>query len=86
MKKPIFTKNWIWSDHILSQLIERKIARELVEFVLNSPDEIVPGKKDRIIYQKIIGKELARVVTENNRLITIYLTSKIKKYLEDTKR
>ena len=73
--------NWIWTDHIEWQLIERKIPKDLVKAVINNPDEIVLGRHDRKVYQKIIGDKLVRVVTENNRLITVYLTDKIKKYL-----
>lgn len=74
--------NWIWTDHIERQLVERKIPKELVEIAINSPDEILPGKHDRIIYQKIIGNKLIRVITENQKLITVYLTDKIKKYIK----
>jgi uncharacterized protein YbcI len=73
--------NWKWTDHIELQLIERKIQRELVETTISKPDRIVEGKKNRKIYQKIMGKKLVRVVTEENRLITVYLTDKIKKYM-----
>lgn len=73
---------WKWTDHIGLQLIERKIPKELVETAINNPDKIVVGKKNRKIYQKIIGDKLMRVVTEGNNLITAYLTDKIKKYME----
>lgn len=73
--------NWIWTDHIERQLIERKIPKKLVETATDNPDEIIPGKHGRIIYQKITGNKLIRVVTESNRLITVYLTDKLKKYI-----
>lgn len=73
--------NWHWIDHINLQLIERKITKELVETAINNPDKIVKGKKGRKIYQKITGDKLIRVVTEGDRLITVYLTDKIKKYM-----
>ncbi len=74
--------NWIWTDHIKKQLIERKIPKELVEVAITNPDEIVTGKHNRIIYQKIIENKLIRIMTENNRLITVYFTDKIKKYMK----
>lgn len=73
--------NWHWTDHINLQLIERKITKELVETAINNPDKILEGKKGRKIYQKITGDKLIRVVTEGDRLITVYLTDKIKKYM-----
>lgn len=74
--------NWKWTDHIKIQLLERKIPKELVEMVLNKPDNVISGKKNRKIYQKMIKNKLIRVVTERNSLITVYLTDKIKKYLK----
>lgn len=71
---------WKWTDHIELQLAERKISRELVENAINNPDKIVEGKKNRKIYQKLIGDKLIRVITEGNNLITVYLTDKVKKY------
>lgn len=72
---------WKWTDHIEIQLNERKISKELVETAINNPDKIVVGKKNRKIYQKIIGDKLIRVVTEGDNLITVYLTDKLKKYM-----
>ncbi|HHT9125188.1 MAG TPA: DUF4258 domain-containing protein [Candidatus Brocadiia bacterium] len=74
--------NWIWTDHIEMQLIERKIPKESVKTAIDNPDEIVRGKHARTIYQKQIGNKLIRVVTENNKLITVYLTDKVKKYIK----
>jgi len=72
---------WKWTDHIEIQLNERKISKELVETAINNPDKIVVGKKNRKIYQKMIGDKLIRVVTEGDNLITVYLTDKLKKYM-----
>ncbi|MBI4823272.1 MAG: DUF4258 domain-containing protein [Nitrospirae bacterium] len=72
---------WRWTDHIEIQLIERKISKELVEKAINNPDKVVTGKKNRKIYQKIMGDKLIRVVTEGESLITVYLTDKVKKYI-----
>jgi len=73
--------DWIWTDHILHQMEERKIARDLVEGALNAPDDKVPGKKTRLVYQKMTGDKLIRIITEGNKLITVYVTDKVKKYI-----
>lgn len=73
--------HWKWTDHIEMQLIERKIPKEFVEAAINNPDKIVQGKKNRKIYQKIIGDKLIRAVSEGDNLITVYFTDKIKKYM-----
>ena len=77
---------WKWTDHIKIQLIERKISKELVETAINNPDKVATGKKNRKIYQKIIGDKLIRVETEGNNLITVYLTDKISKYMKGVKK
>jgi hypothetical protein len=77
-----FRMDWLWTQHILLQLKERQIQKDLVEITLGSPDKIIEGKKNRMIYQKIISGKLLRVVTEDDKLITVYLTDKIRKYHE----
>lgn len=72
---------WKWTDHIMIQLKERKISKELVDATLIAPDKIVEGKHKRKIYQKIKGEKLIRVITEGDTLITVYLTNRIKKYM-----
>lgn len=75
-------KDWIWTDHIESQIAERELSRELVETVINTPDEIIPGKYGRLIYHKIVNDRLVRVVADGNVLITVYITSKIQRYMK----
>ncbi len=74
--------DWRWTQHILIQLREREIQKDLIEITLASPDKITEGKKKRRIYQKIVAGKLLRVVTEDDLLITVYMTDKIKKYME----
>ncbi len=74
--------DWRWTQHILIQLKEREIQKDLIETTLASPDKITEGKKKRKIYQKIVAGKLLRVVTEDDLLITVYMTDKIKKYME----
>lgn len=62
-------------------MLKRKISRELVEMAVNEPDEVLPAEQNRLTYQKIVDSKLVRVVVEGNILVTVYITSKIKKYL-----
>jgi hypothetical protein len=75
-------KSWIWSEHLEYRMSKRKIDKELIEIALDNPDEILPTGQNRSIYQKIIGNKLIRIVVEENTLVTVYLTSKIKKYVK----
>jgi len=73
-------KEWIWTDHIKEQIIERELSIELVETILNEPDEIVEGNLGRQIYHKLIDDKLIRVITDGNVLITVYIADKVRKY------
>lgn len=37
--------DWRWTQHILIQLKERKIQKDLVETTLECPDKKIKGKK-----------------------------------------
>ena len=76
------SKDWIWSDNIEKRISERELSREIVESVVNNPDEVLETEQGRLIYQKMIGDKLCRVVVEGNTLVTAYLTSQIKKHLK----
>lgn len=63
----------MFSNHVQEELVERKIARELVEQVLQSPEQKVPEVEKVTCYQSRVdmnGKEyLLRVmVTKPSRL------------------
>jgi Domain of unknown function (DUF4258) len=77
--------NWRWTDHILLQLKERDISKELIEDALKNPDSKTFGIGSRIIYQKLASGKLLRIVTEGDLLITAYITDKISKYLKEVK-
>ena len=77
--------SWRWTDHILLQLIERDISKELIEDALKNPDSKTSGTGKRIIYQKLASGKLLRIVTEGDLLITAYITDKISKYLKEVK-
>ncbi len=74
---------WRWTQHILIQLKEREIPKDLVEMTLANPDEKIKSKNDRLIYQKVFSGKLLRVVSEGDRLITVYMTNKITKYMKE---
>jgi len=71
-----------------SQIQERDIKREDVLNTVRFPGQILPAKKGRKVAQKIIErngqKGLLRVIFEEKVnakvVITVYWTSKIKKY------
>ena len=77
--------DWRWTDHILLQLKERDISKELIEDALKNPDSKTSDLGSRIIYQKLASGKLLRIVTEGNLLITAYITDKISKYLKEVK-
>jgi len=74
-------ENWSLTNHIVSRISKRDLSIEIIEKVLNEPDDIVSGKYGRKIYQKIIEGKLIRIVTEGDSLLTVYSTDKIKKYM-----
>ena len=77
--------NWNRTPHFIRQLTERNIPEETVKQTLDNPDEIIKGKDDRIIYQKVIGDKLIRIIAEKENFITVYQTNKIDKYLKGDK-
>jgi hypothetical protein len=79
-----------YSNHAMQQMKLRSISMDLVEKVMDSPDEIIKFGT-LTIYQAIIDfgekKEyLVRVFVNKEKepalVVTIYKTSKIKKYYE----
>jgi hypothetical protein len=77
--------NWRWSDHLLLQLKERDLSKEVIDDALKNPDSKVPGSGERIIYHKLISGKLLRIVTEGDLLITAYITNKVSKYNQEVK-
>lgn len=79
---------FVFSKHVLEELDERKIARELVERVLQSPQQKVPEAENVTCYQSRIdmnGTEyLLRVMVNETikppKVVTAYRTSKLSKY------
>ncbi len=79
---------YVFSKHVVAELHRRKIPRELVEQVLQSPQQKVPEVENVTCYQSRVemsGKEyLLRVMvnetTKPATVVTVYRTSKVAKY------
>jgi len=58
-----------------------------VENVLRNPEQIVPGDRDALVAQARRGNGLLRVlfveVEGNRKIVTVYWTSKLKKYWKE---
>ncbi len=74
-----------FSLHSLEQIKLRSISKEIVELVLNNPDEIIIQDDNQQVFQKIVANYLYRVFINTNKnpslIKTVYRTSKITKYL-----
>src|ERR1700722_17741309 len=86
--KPMKTlgKDFVFSVHVQEQMLKRNISIAWVESALNKPDIVLeePGK---LIYHAMISEQyLLRVIVNDtvspNVVITVYITSKIRKYHE----
>ena len=81
----------IFSKHALYQLKEREISKEEVILALLNPDKIISQIDQRFKALKIVKRKrkkfLLVVVFEKTNskkiIITAFLTSKIKKYLQN---
>jgi hypothetical protein len=74
-----------FTSHAIENMEERNIPLQVIMAVLNDPDQITPGKDGRKVYQSevdINGKPyILRVIVEaDETVVTIYRTSKIRKY------
>lgn len=74
-----------FSSHSLEQIKLRSITKDVVELVINEPDEIIIEEDNQHVFQKIIENYLCRVFVNTNKtpsiIKTIHRTSKINKYL-----
>jgi hypothetical protein len=78
-----------FTRHAEEEMLRRQIPRELVEAVLEKPDEIVDEYGDKKAYQSQLnlgsGKiYLVRVIVDDaaepKSVVTVYRTSKIERY------
>jgi Domain of unknown function (DUF4258) len=77
--------NFVFSKHALEQMELRGISKTLVEQIVEKP--LLTKEEDGLkIYQSIIDDYLFRIFVNENKdpklIITVYKTSKIKKYNE----
>lgn len=81
---------FIFSKHAIEQMENRNISMEIVLEILEAPKEII-SENEQSIYQSIVpfdsGKEyLVRIIVNSLKnpetIITVYKTSKLKKYYE----
>ena len=80
--------SYMFSKHMLEELLERNIPLEVVERVLQFPQQKVPEVENITCYQSRVdmdGKEyLLRVMVNETstpaKVVTVYRTSKITKY------
>ncbi len=75
--------NFVFSKHALEQMELRGISKTIVEQILENPSQT--KEEDGIkIYQSIVDNYLIRIFVNENKdpklIITVYKTSKIKKY------
>lgn len=74
-----------FSLHSLEQIELCSISKEIVEFVINNPDDLLVDSDNQQIFQKIVDNYLYRVFVNNDKnpslIKTDYRTSKIIKYL-----
>ena len=77
------------SNHAVVEMRRRGIRRGMVERILMSPEQIIPGKEGRKVYQSRVsfGDEktyLVRVIVADDTVppvvVTVYRTSRIPKY------
>ena len=77
--------NFEFSKHALEQMELRGIQKGIVKKILAHPEQIKDEKGEKV-YQSIVNKYLIRIFVNDKRnpklIITVYKTSKIKKYYE----
>ncbi len=79
---------FVFSGHALKKLRERELDESLAEEILAAPEQCFPDNKGLMIYQSRVqlpgGTYLLRLFvneeTSPKRVVTIYLTSKLRKY------
>lgn len=81
------------SQHAREQMKERGIPEILIFEIIESPQQSIPDGVDKVIYQSIVYFEeeevdylvrvFVNIIKTPNLVVTVYRTSKIKKYWED---
>jgi len=79
----------IFSNHAKNQMVERDLSEDEIISTILRPDKIVPQSKGKFKAVKLIKKENKKYlmvvifckVNSIKKVVTVFLTSKIKKYL-----
>ena len=77
--------NIIFTKHALERIKERKIKIEIVIDTLRSPDKTFKNKETTKYVKKINSKVIVVIASLKNnsiKIITVFKSSKINKYLE----
>jgi hypothetical protein len=84
-----------WSAHAVENLANREIPRAEAELALADPERLEPGRPHRTVYMRryfdvrLEQEMLVRAVveeTQDERVVTtVYITSKIGKYMKGAK-
>ena len=81
--------NFEFSSHAQEELEKRQISRFLVETILKNPQQTIPQDDEITIFQSQITSDTQKryllrifvnITTNPPRIVTLYRTSKIKKY------
>ena len=81
--------NFEFSNHAQEELEKRQISRFLVETILKNPQQTIPQDDEITIFQSQITSDTQKryllrifvnITTNPPRIVTLYRTSKIKKY------
>jgi hypothetical protein len=79
-----------WTPHALREIARREIDRAEAELTLRQPDAVIPTPPGRNFYQRrytdkvlsetMLLRVLAEETAEELVIVTLYKTSKLKKY------
>lgn len=80
----------IFSEHVKNQMIERSISEDKIISALSNPGKTIPqsqGKFQAVKLTKKNGKKylivvIYRQINSTKKVITVFLTTKFKKYLK----
>jgi len=81
------------SKHAKEQMDERGISEEMLMNIIVSPQQSIPDEPEKMIYQSVeyfaedkrefLVRVFVNTIKQPNLVITVYRTSKIKKYWKD---
>jgi hypothetical protein len=70
--------NFVYTDHAIQRMTERRISKESVEKAIKDPDDVSDTKFGRKVARKLVRNKLLRIVYEEDNgsyiIITAYYT------------